>query len=164
MHHATTVLSKLIFISAAILLGGYAQADGQHGGHSGAAAGAASPIGQAGQAAQVTRTIEVDMSDAMRFSPDHLQVQAGETVRLQVKNSGQIRHELVLGTDAQLQDHYQMMLQSPGMHHAEPNAVSLAGGESGQIIWQFQQAGTVSFGCLEPGHFPAGMKGSVTVK
>jgi uncharacterized cupredoxin-like copper-binding protein len=49
------------------------------------------------------------------------------------------------------------------MRHEEPNAVSLEAGKSGQIVWRFDTAGTVSFGCLEPGHYAAGMKGAVSV-
>ena len=84
-------------------------------------------------------------------------------MRLNVRNSGKIRHELVLGTDADLKAHYDMMMKDPGMRHEEANSISLDAGKSGQIVWRFDKAGTVSFGCLEPGHYAAGMKGSVTV-
>ncbi|QVQ29788.1 cupredoxin family protein [Achromobacter deleyi] len=121
------------------------------------------PIGKPGDATRVTRSIDVDMSDAMRFTPASIEVKAGETVRLNVRNSGKIRHELVLGTDADLKSHYDMMMKDPGMRHEEANAVSLEAGKSGQIVWRFDKAGKVSFGCLEPGHYAAGMKGSVSV-
>ena len=84
-------------------------------------------------------------------------------MRLSVRNSGKIRHELVLGTDADLKAHYDMMMKDPGMRHEEANSISLDAGKSGQIVWRFDKAGTVSFGCLGPGHYAAGMKGSVTV-
>ena len=95
--------------------------------------------------------------------PERIEVKAGETVRLNVRNSGKIRHELVLGTDADLKAHYDMMMKDPGMRHEEANSISLDAGKSGQIVWRFDKAGTVSFGCLGPGHYAAGMKGSVTV-
>lgn len=81
-----------------------------------------------------------------------------------VTNSGKIRHEMVLGTEAELDSHYQMMLKNPGMRHDAPNSVSLQAGKTGEIVWQFSKAGRVAFGCLEPGHYPAGMKGAVSVK
>nr|WP_312433972.1 cupredoxin family protein [Achromobacter sp.] len=145
------------------MLSGAASAAGDHahGGHT--QPSAAAPIGTPGDPARVTRTVEIDMNDAMRFSPATIDVKAGDTVRLSVRNSGKIRHELVLGTDADLQAHYAMMMKDPGMRHEEPNAVSLEAGKSGQIVWRFDKAGTVSFGCLEPGHYAAGMKGSVSV-
>lgn len=150
----------------ALTLGaGAAHAAGGHGDHAGHAAPAASaPIGKPGDPARVTRSIDVDMTDAMRFTPARIEVKAGETVRLNVRNSGRIRHELVLGTDADLKAHYDMMMKDPGMRHEEANAVSLEGGKSGQIVWRFDKAGTVSFGCLEPGHYTAGMKGAVSVQ
>jgi uncharacterized cupredoxin-like copper-binding protein len=120
-------------------------------------------IGRTGAAAQVVRTIEVDMNDSMRFSPDSIEVKTGDTIRFIVTNSGRIRHEMVFGTDAQLKSHYVAMLKNPGMKHTDANQISLAPGKSGDLIWQFSQAGTISFACLEPGHYDAGMKGSVKV-
>lgn len=157
--HRAAILALTLTLSA-----GAAYAAGGHSGHGGHAMQAASaPIGKPGDPAKVTRSIDVDMSDAMRFTPARIEVKAGETVRLNVRNSGRIRHELVLGSDADLKAHYDMMMKDPGMRHEEANAVSLEGGKSGQIVWRFDKAGTVSFGCLEPGHYSAGMKGAVSV-
>ena len=139
-----------------------AYAAGEHAGH--AMPMASTPIGAPGDAARVTRTIDIDMTDAMRFTPAQVQIKAGETVRFNVLNSGKIRHEMVLGSDADLQAHYAMMMQDPGMRHEEANAVSLDAGKRGQIVWKFERAGSVSFGCLEPGHYAAGMKGAVSVQ
>jgi len=41
---------------------------------------------------------------------------------------------------------------------------SLAPGESGQLIWKFTRAGTVTFACLQSGHLEAGMRGAVAVQ
>lgn len=41
--------------------------------------------------------------------------------------------------------------------------ITLAGGKTGEVIWQFTKAGKVDFACLQPGHYDAGMKGAVTV-
>jgi uncharacterized cupredoxin-like copper-binding protein len=120
-------------------------------------------IGQPGVAANATRIIKVDMRDNMRFTPDAIRVKAGDTVRFVVTNSGKIRHEMVFGSDAQLKAHYAAMLKNPEMEHADDNQITLAPGKSGELIWQFSQAGTVNFACLQPGHYDAGMKGSVTV-
>ncbi|MFL9878947.1 cupredoxin family protein [Herbaspirillum rhizosphaerae] len=120
-------------------------------------------VGQPGVAGKVTRTIKVDMSDNMRFTPEKLQVKAGDTIRFVVSNSGKIKHEMVFGTDAQLKSHYAAMLKNPEMEHADDNQISLAPGKSGELIWQFTQAGTANFACLQPGHYDAGMKGNVTV-
>ena len=148
-----TLLSSTLFASAASASGVHA------GGHH----GDASAIGQPGKASQVTRTIQVDMSDRMRFTPSSLSAKQGETIRFVVKNSGQLKHELVLGTEKDLKDHYEVMKKFPEMEHADDNMVSLAPGKSGEIIWQFTQSGKVHFACLHAGHYDAGMKGAIRV-
>ncbi|GHC90320.1 hypothetical protein GCM10007320_38510 [Pseudorhodoferax aquiterrae] len=114
-------------------------------------------------AAKVTRTIKVDMTDAMRFNPATIDVQQNETVRFLITNSGKVKHELVLGTEQELKEHYEVMKKNPEMEHDDPNMVTLAPGKSGEVIWQFTKAGKVDFACLQPGHYDAGMKGAVTV-
>lgn len=120
--------------------------------------------GKPGDAAKVSRTIKIDMSDNMRFSPDEANIKAGETVRFVVNNKGRLDHEMVIGTLAELKEHAAMMRKMPTMKHAEPNMLTLAPGASGDIIWQFDQAGTVDFACLIPGHMEAGMKGQLKVR
>jgi uncharacterized cupredoxin-like copper-binding protein len=120
-------------------------------------------IGQAGAAAKVTRTVSVDMTDNMRFTPASIDVKQGETVRFLVKNSGQLKHEFVLGTERELKEHYELMKKFPEMEHADPNQVTVPPGRTGEVIWQFSKAGTVQFACLQPGHYDAGMKGEVQV-
>lgn len=153
--------SKTFPILAALALAlaaGASFASGQHaGGHDGDA------IGKPGVAAQATRTVQVDMSDAMRFTPSSIAVRPGETVRFIVKNSGQLKHEMVLGSEQDLKAHYELMKQHPEMEHADENMVSVAPGQSGEIVWQFSRAGRVEFGCLQPGHYDAGMKGAIKV-
>ena len=120
-------------------------------------------IGKPGVAANAKRTIKVDMRDTMRFIPESITVKQGETVKFIVKNSGKINHEMVLGTEKELKQHYEAMKKNPEMEHADDNKVTVQPGKSGAIIWQFTKAGKVNFACLEPGHYDAGMKGSVTV-
>lgn len=148
------------FIAACAILTGSSGtfASGNHAGGHGTDA-----IGKPGVATQVTRTVEIDMSDAMRFTPSQVAVRKGETIRFVVKNSGQLKHEFNLGTDKDLKAHYELMKKFPEMEHDEPNIASVAPGGTGEVIWQFTKAGKVSFACLHPGHYDAGMKGSVKV-
>jgi uncharacterized cupredoxin-like copper-binding protein len=53
-------------------------------------------------------------------------------VRFVVKNSGAVKHELVLGTPEELKEHYALMLKMPGMEHADDNMVSVAPGQTGE--------------------------------
>ena len=99
----------------------------------------------------------------MRFTPSQIRVKRGETIRFVVKNSGQLKHEFNLGTEKDLKAHYELMKKFPEMEHDEPNIASVAPGGTGEVVWQFTKAGTVSFACLHPGHYEAGMKGQVKV-
>ena len=145
--------------AAAALAASAALAGGNHGGghHE------ESPIGKPGVAAKVTRTIQVDMSNGMRFKPSDIQVKRGETIRFVLKNTDSVKHEFSLGTPQELAEHYEVMKKFPDMEHDEPNKISLAPGQQGEVIWQFTKAGTVDFACLHVGHFDAGMKGQVKV-
>ena len=169
------MMKKILSILAVSMLPALAVAAGNHaGGHGGPAHGmpghdtstkshVASPNGQPGDPAQVTRTIEIDMLDTMRFSPGEIQINAGETVRFFVRNSGKLPHELVIGSLADLKAHAIEMRKNPGMKHAEPNAITLAPGQRGGLVWKFDQPGTVDFACTIPGHMEGGMVGKVQV-
>ena len=157
---------SLIAASALVALSFNSFAGGNHGGgHAGGGAhgDAESAIGQPGKAAKVSRTVNVEMSDTMRFTPATIAAKQGETIRFVIKNSGQVKHEFSLGTEAELKEHYETMKKFPEMEHDEPSKISLAPGKQGEIIWQFTKAGDVNFACLYPGHYDAGMKGQVKV-
>jgi uncharacterized cupredoxin-like copper-binding protein len=158
MKFAKTFSTILVAASFAAISTG-ALASGSHGGgHSEETA-----IGKAGVATKNTRTVTVEMSDNMRYTPSEIQVKKGETVRFVVKNVGKVRHELSLGTEKELLEHLEQMKKNPGMEHDEPSKITLDAGKQGEIVWQFTKAGTVNFACLMPGHFEAGMKGQVKV-
>lgn len=120
--------------------------------------------GIAGDARAVMRTIEVAMTDNMRFTPDRIEVRQGETVKLVVKNGGKMLHELVLGTKQALDSHAQMMVKFPGMEHDEPHMVHVKPAKSEPLVWNFNRAGEFQFACLIPGHYQAGMVGTVVVR
>jgi len=122
-----------------------------------------SAIGKPGETAQVQRTIQVKMSDAMRFSPSHLTVKRGETIRFLVQNDGIEPHEFMLGEIKALREHAEVMRKYPTMEHDEPNAITVNPGQTGTLIWTFTTAGRVDFACLIPGHFEKGMKGNIRV-
>ena len=111
------------------------------------------------------RIVQVDMLDngTMRFSPAKWTIKLGETIRFNVRNRGVADHELMLGTVADLEEHAKLMQQFPEMEHAEPFAVSLPPGKNGVILWKFTKVGQFAYGCLKPGHFEAGMKGTIVV-
>jgi uncharacterized cupredoxin-like copper-binding protein len=121
-------------------------------------------FGQEGDPRKVSRTIKLDMTDAMRFTPADLTVKKGETVKFVVTNSGKLFHEMVLGTPQALKGHAELMRKFPEMAHADANMAHVKPGKTGEIVWQFTQPGDFQFACLQPGHFEAGMVGKVAVK
>lgn len=146
----------------ALALSGAAFASGNHaGGHGHGDEETA--IGKPGVVSKVSRTITVEMNDNMRYTPANIRVKQGETVRFVVKNSGQVKHEMSLGTEKELLEHLEVMKKFPDMEHDEPSKVTLAPGKQGEIVWQFTKAGAVYFACLMPGHYEGGMKGAVKV-
>jgi uncharacterized cupredoxin-like copper-binding protein len=122
------------------------------------------PFGKAADPAKAKTTIAVEMGDAMRFTPAQITVKRGQTVRFVVKNNGKLAHEMVLGTMKELQEHAEMMKKHPGMEHDEPHMLHVAPGKTGEMGWRFTRAGEYFYGCLVPGHFDAGMKGTINVK
>ena len=124
-------------------------------------------VGRPGKAEHVDRTIEVVMRETddgeMVFEPASLSVKAGETIRFEVKNSGELEHEFVLDHHDKLMEHKALMERFPEMEHDDPNSIRLAEKTGGEVIWTFSNAGEFEFGCLIPGHYDAGMKGSVAV-
>jgi len=121
------------------------------------------PFGKAADPAKAKRTVKVAMGDTMRFTPARITVKRGETVRFVVNNDGKLMHEMVLGTRAELEAHAEMMRKHPGMEHDEPYMLHVPPGKSGQMGWRFTKAGEFLYGCLVPGHFEAGMVGTIIV-
>ena len=119
--------------------------------------------GIAGDAKPVRRTVTMRMHDDMRFTPDHLQVKQGETLRIVLKNNGAQLHEFVLGTKGELDEHAALMARFPGMEHDEPYMAHVPPGKTGEIVWTFNRAGDFDFACLIAGHYQAGMVGKVKV-
>lgn len=120
-------------------------------------------FGIAGLRRQVRRTVIIDMDDRMRFTPSRVDVAEGDTIRFVLRNKGRMLHEWVLGTDADLKQHAELMRRHPGMAHDELHMVHLDPDQSDELVWTFNRAGRFAFACLIPGHYEAGMVGSVVV-
>lgn len=139
------------------------EADTAHGDQHGAAAGWGAPA----EADAADRTVEVTANDDLSYVPSTIEVEVGETVTFVVTNAGQAVHEFVLGPE-QVQDEHEAAMrehvaEGGTMEHEEPNTLSLAAGETGELTWHFTEPGAVLFGCHEPGHYGGGMIGVVQV-
>ena len=121
------------------------------------------PWGIAGGAKAAKRTINITMTDNMRFTPDKIEVKQGETIKFLLKNDGKMLHEMVIGTKKELEEHAALMLKFPNMEHEEPYMAHVPVGKTGEIIWTFNRAGDFDFACLIAGHYQAGMVGKIMV-
>ncbi|MES2957086.1 MAG: cupredoxin family protein [Pseudomonadota bacterium] len=158
-------LALALTLALGLAAGGAAFAHGgdPHARRAGAAVKEQKPWGIAGDAKAVARTVLIRMSDDMRFTPDRIDVREGETLRLKLVNSGRMLHELVIGSQAELDAHAALMLKFPAMEHDEPYMAHVAAGGRGAIVWTFNRAGAFDFACLIPGHYQAGMVGKILV-
>ncbi len=111
------------------------------------------------------RTVEIEMRD-IAFSPDKLDVRAGETVRLVFRNTGKVKHDAFIGDEKAQADHEEEMSSDAGNgmdRSGGEEGIIIEPGESGELTHTFEEAGTLLIGCHEPGHYDAGMRISVDV-
>jgi len=155
-----------------------------------ASPGSHAEIGQPAAAASATRTVNIEMTD-LAFSPKTLEVKAGETVRFVLINKGQLLHEFNLGDAAMHAEHQKEMLKMQqsgamtttgmdhagmdhgamgqgsmpmaGMPHAAPNSVLVEPGKTAELTWTFSGTRDLEFACNVPGHYQAGMIGTLKV-
>jgi uncharacterized cupredoxin-like copper-binding protein len=115
--------------------------------------------------ASATRVIEISANDDFTFFPSGATVTKGETVTFRVTNDGKIPHDFVLGDEQVQVEHEEEMAEMDGdmAMHDEPNAFVLEPGETKDMTWHLTADGEILFGCHQPGHFAAGMKGTVVV-
>lgn len=114
---------------------------------------------------EADRVIEISMLDELRFEPATVEVAVGETVTFRVTNAGQLPHDFTLG-DEETQDQHDAEMAEGGMSgtgHDEPNVLNLEAGQSGELTWRFSTPASILYGCHVPGHYDAGMVGTLTI-
>lgn len=156
----------LLVLATAVAMTGLAHAHGEkaHAPKAGPVVKEQTAWGIAAEAKDATRTLEVVMTDDMRFTPGKVSVKEGETVRIVVKNVGKVMHELVIGDPESLAEHAEMMVKFPNMEHDEPYMAHVPPGETAEMVWTFNRSGDFEFACLLPGHYQAGMLAAVSVQ
>ena len=123
--------------------------------------------GKPGDPKKPARLVQIAMGEKdgkMHFIPNRIEIRRGEQIKFQLRNNGEMDHELVLATLAENLKHAIEMQKNPDMEHDDPNAKRLAPKKTGEIVWAFTKAGEFDFSCLIPGHREAGMTGTVVVK
>ena len=128
-----------------------------------------SAVGGPGDPGKATRTVEIRAGDDLRFQPDSVAVKVGETITFRLVNVATVEHDFTLGDEAAQVAHEKEMQQMSGdaahMHDMgdSANAIHVAPGSTKEITWSFTKAGSLLYGCHEPGHYASGMKGTITI-
>jgi uncharacterized cupredoxin-like copper-binding protein len=102
------------------------------------------------------RDIALSMSDDLMFMPMAIQVRPGETIRFILTNNGTVVHEFQVGLATQVAAD-----KADGVIVVEKN--QLGAGSTHEVVFTFNGSGPVAFACHEPGHYEAGMKGTIEV-
>ena len=143
-------------------------------------------IGSKGNANDVSRVIKVIMYDNY-YEPSSFQIIAGETIKFEVENAGELVHEFniankmmhikhqpemekmveneILFADSIDKDKMKKMAKmDKSMGHSHSNSVLLEPKQTGDIIWKFDNAMNIEVACNVPGHYQAGMIAKVNIK
>lgn len=97
----------------------------------------------AGAQASDVRTIEIRATE-FSFEPSQIQVDKGETIRLQLINAGSLSHNIHL-------------------EGAPVKTETVQSGATATVRFTAESAGMVQFFCNVPGHNQAGMTGRIAV-
>ena len=115
------------------------------------------------------RVVEITMTDNA-YSLTNLRARSGQEVTFCFRNAGSVAHEAVVGTPAQQVRHEKEMNGAGGDSMdamadmgADPDAIAVQPGRTGEVTYQFSGSGTVVIGCHVPGHYQNGMRATITV-
>ena len=136
------------------------------------------PAAAAPAAAKGVRTIEIIGTDDMKYSVANIEAKAGEQIRIRLTSKGAMpkiamAHNFVLlakAADTLKFVNASAMARAtdfvpPDMKTQVIAHTTLAGaGETVEVTFKVPAAGTYTYLCTFPGHFQAGMRGTLTVK
>ena len=143
-------------------------------------------IGSKGNEDDISRVIKVIMYDNY-YEPSSFQINAGETIKFEVENAGELVHEFniankmmhikhqpemekmveneILFADSIDKDKMKKMAKmDKSMGHSHSNSVLLEPKQKGDIIWKFDNAANIEVACNVPGHYQVGMIAKVNIK
>ena len=142
-------------------------------------------IGFKGKESDVTRVIKVVMYDNY-YEPNSFKIKAGETIKFEVENLGELVHEFNIANKMmhiKHQPEMQRMVENEilladsidkvkmkkmakmdkAMGHSHSNSVLLEPKQKGNIIWKFDNAVNIEIACNVPGHYQVGMIAKVDI-
>ena len=142
-------------------------------------------IGLKGKESDINRVIKVKMYDNY-YEPNSFQIKAGETIKFEVENLGELVHEFNIANKMMHMKHQPEMIKmveneilladsidkekmkkmanmDKAMAHSHSNSVLLEPKQKGEIIWKFDNAVNIEVACNVPGHYQVGMIAKVDI-
>ena len=142
-------------------------------------------IGFKGKESDINRVITVKMYDNY-YEPNSFQIKAGETIKFEVENLGELVHEfniankmmhikhqpemekmveneILLADTIDKEKMKKMAKMDKAMAHSHSNSVLLEPKQKGNIIWKFDNAVNIEIACNVPGHYQVGMIAKVDI-
>ncbi len=138
------------------MMGGGWAGSGMMGGGWAGPASAPGP-GQAGFVAGTQanpRVVRIVATPQLRFVPDVVTVQAGETITFEVTTMGPVGHEIMVGPAPDV------AADKPGT----PEIADLGMMQTGSLTYTFTGPGPFAYACHVPGHYEEGMSGTIVVQ
>lgn len=122
-------------------------------------------FGRPAKPSQARLTVAMSASDDLRYSVPTLTVQQGDVVNFVLTNTGTQPHQFVLGDKKTQRKEEQSAQAMPAMAMTQnqPNAVTVAPGETQTLAWKFDRFGEFQIACHLPGAYQAGMVSYVAV-
>jgi uncharacterized cupredoxin-like copper-binding protein len=113
--------------------------------------------------ASAASVMNIEMTN-FAFTPSHIQVHAGTTIRFRFHNAATIAHEAFIGDQSAQVSHDAEMGRPGGMGGMhDPNEVEVEPGATKDVTYRFSQGDNLILGCHESGHYAAGMRATITV-
>jgi len=103
--------------------------------------------------ADAPRVIQVIAGPAYTFTPSTIEVQRGETITFEVTTIGPLTHEFMVGPAAAV----------AADREGTPEIADIGMMETKSLTYTFDGPGSYAFACHAPGHYEAGMTGTITI-
>jgi plastocyanin len=99
------------------------------------------------------RVVQIVATPRLRFVPDTVIVKQGETVTFEVTSMSPVAHEFMVGPAADV----------AADKSGTPEIADIGMMQTGSLTYGFDGPGPYAFACHAPGHFEAGMTGTISI-
>jgi uncharacterized cupredoxin-like copper-binding protein len=100
------------------------------------------------------RVVRIVAGPGLRFYPDVVSVAAGETITFEVTTMGWTAHEFMVGPAADV----------AADKEGTPEVADIGMMGTKSLTYTFDGPGPFAFACHAPGHYEAGMKGTIAIQ